>query len=251
MPTDKESYVRTAAKESDMQEFAQRLMDGQILLLKLGTLFALTFNPSVEGLEQKLDRIKGRRSNQHFTLICNYGQALELIDRERINIDFFNIGESFGSKAILRVPLKVDNVLPFPYNRELNTVQYVNIQGIHPLLNKLTDELARLGCRYLSTTSGNLHGEPTTRFINEAETLAIRCNERILEMGITGTKVIVVDIPGLEAEYKGSFPILSFLNPGQVEVIRNIENNPELTRRYIQKGLEGLEYETVVAYLDV
>ena len=248
MSTCKTSYVRTVTKESDIPEIANLFFDGQILLLKLGTLYALTFNPAIEGLDQKMDKIKGRRSNQHFTLICNYDQALEILDADRINMDFYNIGESFSSKALLRIPLKVADTFPFPYNKSHNTVQYISIEGIHPLLKMLSIELSRRNCRYLSTTSGNLHGEPTCQFFSEAEVLAEKCETRIQELGISDTKVILVDIPDLEAGYKGSFPIVSFMNPEQVEVIRNIENDLELTQNFIQKELHGLLIETSVAY---
>ena|GEM_PF-1794481 len=248
MSTCKASYVKTVTKESDIPEIADLFFNGQILLLKLGTLYALTFNPAIEGLDHKLDKIKGRRSNQHFTLICNYDQALEILDADRINKDFYNIGESFSSKALLRIPLKATDTLPFPYNKEQNTVQYVSIEGIHPLLKTLSLELSRRSSRYMSTTSGNLHGEPICQFLSEAEVLAAKCETRIQELGISDTKVFVVDIPDLEAEYKGSFPIVSFVNPEQIEVIRNIENNLELTQRFIQKELQGLQVETSVAY---
>ena len=245
---DSSNNVKTVARASDVSGIVDLVMDGRILLLKLGTLYALTFNPLIEGLEQKLDLIKGRRSNQHFTLICNYNQALEILDNERINRDFYNIGECFSSKALLRIPLKATDTLPFPYNRELRTVQYISLLGIHPLLNMLSAELARSGCTYLSTTSGNLHGEPTCQTLGEAEILAARCDVRIRELGITDTRVYVVDVPDLEAEYRGSFPIVSFLNPEKVEILRNIENDPVVTERFIRKGLQGLKVETSVAY---
>ena len=240
---------RIIISEKDIEETAQLLLTGQILLLKIGNTFGLFFNPAIDGLDRKLNILKGRTNNQHFSLICNYTQATKLIDESRINEDFYNIAECLSSIALLRIPLNTSQPLPFPYNQSENTVQYFSFMEAHPLLRALQIELERKGCEYFSCTSGNIHGEPSCRTLDEALILVERLNARVRELDMFDIQVIVVDIPSLESEYKGSLPIVSFLNRRQVEVIRYIENDLLATKVLIEKAITGKKIETTVKYI--
>ena len=230
----------------DAKAAAGHILSGNILLLFLGDVYGFAFDPGINGLADKLNRLKGRAANQYLSLFCNHEKALLLVDKERVNRDFFTIAGLLSGKAHIRIPLKENPPFAFPYNEDDRTVQFISLDATHPMLSALFNELSAHGCPTISGTSGNLHGQPTCASLGEAEKLAGILNVKAKEYGYDDTKIVVADIPSFHCEIKGSFPIVSFLNPEAVEILRHIGNDPAATRRFLDKELKGVKMETSI-----
>jgi len=63
-------------------------------------------------------------------------------------------------------------------------------------------------------------------------------------LSMDNVDVIVVDIPSIHREYKGSFPIVSFENPSAIEILRFIEGSPNATYQYLIPYLKGRRTNT-------
>ena len=102
----------------DVPYVVKQFFAGKILLLKLGEVYAFVLNPQIEGLADKLNRLKGRTASQYLSIICSYAFMLNYVDIERVNSDFFEIGEVICGKALVRILLDPNKNIPFPYNEE-------------------------------------------------------------------------------------------------------------------------------------
>jgi len=222
----------------DVPYVAKQFLAGKILLLKLGEVYAFVLNPQIEGLADSLNRLKGRTAGQHLSVICSYAFMLSFVDRERVNADFFEVGEVLSGKALVRIPIDPNKNIPFPYNEEYKSIQFLDFYSCHPLLGKFQTEIERQGCLFALSTSGNIHGAPTCVNLDEARELASVLNAKAIDSSADNVQIIVVDIPSLHREYKGSFPIVSFENQTAIEILRFIEGSPDFTYRYLMPYLK-------------
>ena len=255
--------ILSIASATQVQSAADLLLSGNILLLKLGRVYGFIFHPQIEGLAAKLNAIKGRTSSQHLSLICSYRQALKIIDRDRINPDFFGLGRALAGKALIRIPLDTRQSLPFLFNQEENSVQFLSLVDSLPLglkrqninnvkggafLHDFQQLLKKRGCPFISGTSGNIHGQPTCERLEDAVKLSQIFNDRAIELGFSDIKAVVVDIPNLGDANQGSYPIVSFANPSEVEVVRLIGNDLALTRDFLEAMVRGVKMRTTITY---
>ena len=240
--------IITLRRTSDIAKAVKALLAGKILVMKMGSIWGLFFNPQISHLVDCLNKLKMREVTQSLSLISTCDQAKRIADKGRINNDFFKITPDMCRKVIIRFPVNVNLDLPFPYNTDDSTVQFQSFEASHPLLRELQKVLFINGCQFLSGTSGNIHGSPTIETFSDARRLAVLFN---IEASFWNLKAetVVVDIPAANGENKGSFPIIGFSNPQAIEVKRLMnKNDRELTERYLTPIIISHGFETPLVY---
>ena len=242
--------VFSLREKADAEPAADAVINGKITMLRVGPVFSLAFNPKVAGLADKLVFLKERGRAQYFSLVCTYGQALRFVDRKRVNEDFFRLSEYICGRVLVRIPVDTAQELPFPYNSENGTVQFLDFKRTHPIRSAFVETLARKGCEYLAITSGNIHGAPTIEDVESAKMLAVVFNVKAEFLGMSGAETVVTDIPGDNGiAQKGSYTILSFCNPAAVEVKRLTNNaDRDFTEKYLKELLADVKFKTPLVY---
>ena len=240
--------IITLRRTADAAKAVNALLAGKILVMKMGSIWGLFFNPQIPHLVDCLNKLKLREVTQSLSLICTCKQAKEMADKERVNRDFFNITPDICRKVIVRFPLNTALNLPFPHNTDDGTVQFQSFETSHPILREIQRLLAVKGCPFLSGTSGNIHGSPTIETLTEAKRLAVLFNIEASFWGLK-TETAVIDIPAANGKNKGSFPIIGFSNPQAIEVMRLMnKTDRELTERYLTPITEKYRFETPLVY---
>ncbi|MCL1809563.1 MAG: hypothetical protein FWG42_07370 [Clostridiales bacterium] len=241
--------VFTLNETTDLVPAVEAVMNGKITLLKLGSVFSFVYNPRIAGLTDRFNILKERENWQTMNVVCTYEQAKQIVDRDRVNGDFFRITADFCSKAIVRIPVDAAIPLPFPYNTKEGTTQFLNFEGAHPILNAFRKELAERGCEYTSITSGNVHGAPTIEDLESAKMLAALFNIKASFLGMDDTQTVVTDIPAAKGDNKGSFIIISFCNPDAIEVKRLANKvDRDVTEQYLEKLFAELDTQSPLVY---
>lgn len=229
---------------------AQAVMEGKITLLRAGAVFSFVLNPNIPGLTEKFNVLKERQEWQTMSVVCTYEQALQIVDKKRINRDFFCLTPSICSKVIVRIPVDASRTLPFSYNSKEGTLQFLSFEQAHPFLNDLRRKLANRGCEYLSITSGNLHGAPTIEDVESAKRLAALFNMKVSFLGMHDMQTVVTDAPAEKSAHRGSYAILSFCNPEAIEVKRLAnKSDKEFTERYLKELLGEVHTQTPLEFV--
>jgi len=241
--------VFTLREKSDVMYAADAIMNGKITLLNLGSVFTFVINSLQDGLMDRFNLLKERQDGQILSLACTYEQAKRFVDKERVNQDFFLLSEEFTGRVIVRIPVDRSLSLPFPYNTQDGTSQFLNISVTHPMRKALTEELTARGCEYLSITSANVHGAPTVEDLDSAKRLAGLVNLKAPFFGMDAMSTVVTDIPDDNAAHKGSYVILSFCNPDAIEVRRFANKEDREVSEKLLSGLFGkIDFKTPLIY---
>jgi len=228
---------------------ADAVIGGKILLLRVGPVFSFIINPYITDLKNKLNDLKERGKRQVLSAVCTYGQAGQIAGSDRINEDFFKLSPYLCGKIIVRIPVNTQLALPFPYNTEDGTMQFLDFSETHPMRRAFAQELALRGCEYVSITSGNISGAPTIEDLDSAKQLAVLFNLKASFLGMPEVRTAVADIPGDAGGHKGSYCILSFCNPGAVEVKRLTNmGDRDFTDRYLKGLLSDVPMKTPLVY---
>jgi len=234
---------------ADINAAADAFMSGKITVIKVGQVYSLIVNPYIAGLTDHLFVLKERVAGQKMSVVCSYEQAKKIVDRDRVNEDFFRLPKDFFSKVIVRIPVDPTLTLPFPYNEDNNTVQFLSFEYGHPLRSIFKEELARRGCEYISITSGNIHGAPTVEDFESARVLTAVFNLKALSIETPTIQTILVDIPGDKGHNSGSYIIVSFCKKEAIEVKRLAnKSDREVTEKYLAELLAGVDLQTPLMY---
>jgi len=241
--------IFSLTENSDVTPVADAIMDGNITVLKVGSVYSIVFRPTSSGLKEKTTRLKGRSKGQYMSVVCTYEQAKQIVDRKQVNRDFFSLSEDFCSKILVRIPVDKTITLPFPYNSQEGTLQFLNFGKVHPLRCAFREELASRGCEYISITSGNIHSAPTIEELEPAKMLAVLFNITASFLGIHDTQTVVTDIPTDRGAHKGSFAILSFCNPDAIEIKRLANKvDREVTEKYLEELFTEVNTQTPLVF---
>jgi len=241
--------VLTLNEMTDIKYAADIVMDGNITILRVGSVYSILFNPKTEGLINSVNLLKDRHKEQLYSLICTYEQAMQVVDKDKVNKDFFLISPYICSNAIIRIPVDTTLSLPFPYNTKDGTMQFLSFEEAHPLRNAYKEELSERGCVYASVTSGNIHDAPTIEELEPAKALAAYFNVKSSFLGMNDTKTVVTDIPGDYGSHKGSFVIISFCNPDAIEIKRLANKaDREITQKHLQHLFSDINTQTPIVY---
>jgi len=205
---------------NDVKPAVDAVMNGNITLLKVGSVFSFVINPNIPALLEKFNYLKGREDEQLLSVVCSYEQAKQIVDRDRVNEDFFRLSSCLCSRALIRVPVDTSKELPFPYNKEDNTMQFIDFDESYPIRNAYREELFNRGCQFTSITSGNIHDAPTIEDVESAKMLAALFNINASFLGMHDVQTVVTDIPLEKGPHEGSYAIFSFCNPEAVEIKR-------------------------------
>lgn len=240
--------VYTLRNIDDIKPAAEAVLSGKVTLLRVGSVFSFVMNSKNNELVANFNELKERMKTQTMSLVCTYEQAKGIVDRDRVNEDFFRISQHLSSRALIRIPVDRSLDLPFPYNTEDGTVQFLDFGDAHPIRNAFREELASRGCEYLSITSGNIHGAPTIEDFDSAKKLAAFMNIKA-DFLKSSVRTVVTEIPDDHGETKGSYIILSFCNPEAIEVKRLAnKTDREVTERYLAEILPKVDIKTPVIY---
>ena len=240
--------VLTLHRKANVVHVVKALFAGKILIMKMGSIYGLFFNPQIPYLVDHLNKLKMRETTQSISLICTCAQAKKIADTSRVNHDFFKITPDMCRKMIVRFPINISLNLPFPYNKDNGTIQFQSFEAAHPILSELQSLLMIQGCPYLSGTSGNIHGAPTIETLADAKRLAVLFNIEASFWGLK-TETIVVDIASATGDNKGSFPIVSFENQNAIEVKRLMnKTDRERTEHYLAPIFAEHKFETPLIY---
>ena len=241
--------VLTLCNNSDIKAAADAVINGKIVLIRLGSVFSFVVNPLISGLTEKLCFLKEREGSQLMSTVCTYEQAKKFVDPARVNPDFFSLSASMFGRMISRIPIDPALDLPLPHSKVDSTIQCISFEGTHPLRNALREELAGRGCEYLNITSGNIHGAPTVKDTEAAKMLAVMFNIKSDSLGMKDLETIVVDIAGDTGEHEGSYAIVSFCNPDAIEIKRLInKTDRERTDDYIESLFANISLKTPIVY---
>lgn len=236
-------------KNDDIKAAADAVLEGKITILRVGSVFSIVFSPYIEGLADKVGLIKGRSEGQLMSVVATYAQMKGIVDKQRVNEDFYRISEHFCGKVIVRIPVDKTLSLPFPYNAKDGSLQILNFKETHPLRGAFREELAAGGCDFISITSANLHGAPTIVDVEAAKLLAALFNMKASFFGVGDTRTVVTDIPADDGGYKGSFIILSFCNPDAIEVKRLAnKTDREVTENCLNELFASIKTKTPLVY---
>ena len=236
-------------EKADITSAVDAVMNGRITLLRVGSVFSFVFNPNIAGLADKFNMLKERQTGQLNSVVCTYEQAKQIVDRNRVNEDFFRLSAYFCSRVLVRIPIDGAAAFPFPYNTKDGTMQFLNFAETHPIRNAFREELAARGCEYISITSGNIHGAPTIEDLGSAKMLAALFNIKASFLGMHDVQTVVTDIPADEGAHKGSFAILSFCNPNAIEVKRLAnKSDREVTEKYLKELFAKVQTQTPLEY---
>jgi len=241
--------VFSLSKKADIGPAADAFLSGKITLLRVGPVYGLILNPNITGLIDKLNKLKGRPIEKLMSVACTYEQAKKIVDKNRVNEDFFRLTANFCSRAIIRIPVDTAITLPFPYNVEEESLQFLSFEETHPLRNAFREEIAAGGCEYIAITSGNISDAPTIEDLEPAKDLALLFNLKASFLGMHDIQTVVTDIPGDKGAHKGSYIILSFCNPSAIEVKRLAnKTDREMTERFLKELFTEVHTETPLVY---
>lgn len=240
--------VYTLRNIDDIKPAADAVLCGKVTLLRVGSVFSFVMNSRNTELVVNFNELKERMKTQTMSLVCTYEQAKGIVDKNRVNEDFYRISQHLSSRVIIRIPVDRSLDLPFPYNTNDGTVQFLDFGDAHPIRNAFREELASRGCDFLSITSGNIHGAPTIEEVAPAKKLAALMNIKA-EFLKLNVRTVVTEIPEDRGENKGSYIILSFCNPEAIEVKRLAnKTDREVTERYLAEILPKVDIKTPVVY---
>jgi len=232
---------------AEIKPVIDAIIDGKIILLKLGSVFSFIFNPNIADLTDKFNLLKARQSSQVLSVVCTYEQAKQIVDKERVNDDFFRIPAYFCSRVIVRIP--VDTSSSFPHDKAEGTMQFLSFEEMHPIHRALREELFARGCEHMLITSGNIHGAPTIEDLESAKMLATLFNIEASFLGMSNVETIVADIPECKGIHKGSYIILSFCNKHAIEVKRLANKvDREVTEKYLKELFANVHTKTPLEY---
>jgi hypothetical protein len=224
-------------------------LDGKVILLKFGFVFSFIFDPRIANLTETFSVLKERKDWQTMSTVCTYNQAKQIVDRNRVNEDFFRLTAYFCSNVIIRIPIDTTIPVPFQYNSTEGTMQFISFEAEHPTLNAFREELAVRGCEYISITSGNVHGAPTIDDTESAKRLAVLFNIKASFLGRDDVQTVVADVPTEKGVHKGSFTILDFCNPNAIEVKRLANKTErEFTEKYLKELFAKIDTQTPLVY---
>lgn len=241
--------VFSLEKEKDMQSAVNAVLEGKIAILRVGSVFSFILNPQIPEIIDRFNILKERQSSQTMSVVCTYEKAKQIVDKNRVNKDFFNLNADFCSKVIVRIPIDAAHLHSFPYNTQDGTIQFLDFEKAHPLRNAFKEELTKRGCEFLSITSANLHGAPTIDDIESAKKLAVFFNMKASFLSMNNLETMVVDIPTDKNDHKGSFIILSFCNPHAIEVKRLAnKTDREFTEKHLKELFATVHTETPLKY---
>ena len=236
-------------EQTGVKPAVDAVMNGKIVVLKVGPVFSLVFNPNITGLSEKLNILKDRHNNQILSAICTYEQAKKIVDVNRVNQDFFRLSGYFCGKALIRIPVNTTIPNPVPFNSEDDTLQFLDFEEAHPIRSAFMEELALRGCKFLSITSANIHSAPTIEDLESAKMLAALFNIKTSFLGMHDVQTVVADIPADTGTHKGSYIILSFCNPQKIEVKRLAnKTDREMTERYLKELFTKVHTQTPLEY---
>jgi len=235
--------------KADIEPVADAFMGGKIILFRVGPVYSMIINPDITGLIKNLNVLKSRQKKQLMSTVCTYEQALKVVDKNRVNKDFFRLTSSFCGKAIIRIPVDAAIAPSFPYNPEGGSIQFLSFEATHPLRSAFKEEIAVRGCEYIAITSGNINGAPTIDDLETAKELALFLNLKASFLEMHDIKTIVADIPGDKGAHKGSYVILSFCNPDAIEVKRLAnKTDREMTEKLLTGLFTELQTQTPLIY---
>ena len=236
-------------ENAEVEAAADAFMNGKITLLRVGSVFSVAYNPNIEGLTDKVGLLKERREGQLMSVVCTYEQAKKIVDKNRVNADFFRLSAYFCSGALIRIPVDSTISLPFPYNEAEGTLQFLSFEETHPIRGVLIKELAARGCEYISITSANIHGAPTIEDLESAKVLAALFNMKASFLDADDVQTVVTDIPSDKGVHKGSFSIISFCNPNAIEVKRLANKaDREFTEKYLNELFARVHTQTPLLF---
>jgi len=211
--------------------------------------YGLILNPNITGLVDKLNVLKGRKKEQLMSTVCTYEQARQIVDKNRVNEDFFRLSASFCSRAIIRIPVDTAFAPQFSYNSEEGSIQFLSFEEMNPLRTAFREEIAARGCGYIAITSGNISGAPTIEDLEPAKDLALLLNQKASFLGMPDIQTVVTDIPGDKGAHKGSYAILSFCNPNAIEVKRLVnKTDREMTEIFLKELFTEVHTQTPLIY---
>lgn len=239
--------VFSLEREADIEPAVDAFINGNITLLRLGSMYSFVLNPNIEGLVDGFALLKERESWQSMSAVCTYEMAKQIVDTKRVNVGFFHLSAEICGKVIVRIP--IDTTIPVPHSLQEGTMQFLDFSQVHPLRSAFTAAIAARGCDYLAITSGNVHGAPVVEDLASAKQLAALFNMKASLMGISNVHTVVVDIPSEQGAHKGSLAILSFCNPDAIEVKRLANKSErEFTERYLEALLSDVPMQTPLVY---
>lgn len=234
-------------READIVPAVDALINGSITLLRLGSMYSFVLNPNVEGLAEAFALLKERESGQSMSAVCTYEMARRIVDKKRVNADFYHLSAEICGKVIVRIP--IDTTLPVPHSLREGTMQFLDFSRVHPMRSAFTAAIAARGCEYLAITSGNVHGAPVVEDLTSATMLAAVFNLKASLLGIPNVQTVVTDIPTEAGAHRGSLVILSFCNPQAIEVKRLAnKSDREFTESYVEALLADVPVQTPLVY---
>ena len=235
--------------QADIGPAADAFISGKITLLRVGAVYSLILNPYITGLIDKINVLKERHIEQLMSMACTYEQAGMIVDKSRVNEDFFRLTERFCSSVIVRIPVDSAITLPFPHNSEDGSLQFISFEETHPMRSAFREEVANRGCPYMAITSGNISDAPTIEDLEPAKILALLFNIKASFLGMHDVQTVVIDIPGDKGAHKGSYTILSFCNPDAIEVKRLAnKNDRKVTEKHLKKLFKEVHTQTPLVY---
>jgi len=238
--------VITLRKNADIPKAVHALQGGKLVVMKIGSIFSLFFNPQCRGLAATLNRLKMREVSQSLSLLCSCEQAMSFADKKRVNPDFYSITPELCCKVLSRFPVNTAQALPFPYNTAKGTVQFYSLEAAHPLLREFQRQLHAGGCVCLSGTSANIHGAATIEALTDAKRLAVLFNIEAFFWSLP-VETVVIDVPAAQGKNQGSFPILGFCDLAAIEVMRLMQGR-DRTEQYLAPLLAAHQFKTSLIY---
>jgi hypothetical protein len=234
--------------EGAVARVAAETASGKILIVDMRGVYGFVYNPFIPDLYDTLALLKGRENNQFFNLAASYEKLLtEVVDKKRVNPDFFHLNETICAKIIVRIPNRELDVEPIGNPSEM-TVQSLSFEGIDPLLAKFQKHIQKIGVYFTAGTSGNLHRLPSITDPAAAERFAAALNLTAQANGIDAN-IIVAHLTRHRSPSKGSYPIFSFLEKNKIEIIRLVNKTDyEETERVKNYLLSHCQLQTPIVY---
>ncbi|MDR0463371.1 MAG: Sua5/YciO/YrdC/YwlC family protein [Pseudomonadales bacterium] len=228
---------------------ASEVSKGKLLIVDIKSVYGITYNPFTPNLFDKLALLKGREKDQFFSLAASYEKLLdEVVDNEKVNPDFFKLNEEICGQMIVRIPhrnLKVENI-GNPHNK---TVQSLSFEGIHSSLARFQKSLESRGVSFTAGTSANLHRLPAILDPTQVEKFAAAMQLTAKANGMEDLEIIVAHLSRQPQEKTGSYPIVSFINPQQIEIQRYVnKTNREATEKFKTYLENNFNFTTPIVY---
>jgi len=229
--------------DTDLRAVVNHIINGDVVLLKVGGVYSFIINPYIKDLLSKFNIIKQRKANQVLSVVACYASIQKIIDKTRINPDYYILPENLSSKFIFRVPI-IKNDYPFSYHNTNNTLQYITFDHGNLYRKKLLELLNEKGIEFLSITSGNVSGAPTVTEDLDALELAVVFNEYAHMLDIDLKTVVALNKTDTY-DHKGSYLIIDFSKPENVEIKRYINKDDiKTTHEFLEKYHIGKNFST-------